>query len=144
MEKRYSKWLKNDIKKISALPFKTSHSELSRLRTPFAISGPGILQPRGKTVEKLLKNYKKRSRGSRWAYKGLGLAGSGAAQIPTQPGPPSLGHQAGRKCNEKLFKNGLEKNDGKTMEKHFGKNYVWKNYKNKRSHSFSQTLSQQA
>ena len=73
-------------------------------------------------VEKLWKNFwktiKKRSRGSRWAYKGLGFAGSGAAQIPTLPGPPSLGHQAGRKCNEKLFKNGLEKrwkNYGKTV-----------------------------
>ena len=37
------------------LPFKTSHSKLSRLRTPFEASGPGILQPRGKTIEKTIE-----------------------------------------------------------------------------------------
>ena len=81
-------------------------------------------------VEKLLKNYKKKN--------GLGAPGGltrgWALRVPARPkSPPSLDHPAwATKLAESVTKNYSEtvwKNDGKTMEKRFWKNYVWKNYK---------------
>ena len=89
----------NGSKTISKLPprlsFKMSHSKLSRLRTPFEPSGPGTLQPLGRTMEKTIERLQKTVKRIR-----LGLAGAGrsALQIVAQWARPESAVSLDRKA----------------------------------------------